>query len=623
MFEPYESTQLDALDPAVVSLVPGHEVTPVDTGDVCLNVDTGVVRRQGSCPAERRSSDLAEPAYRGLLVVENPASSSPGLAFLLATVAHFGDAGFRRLSGSSSRDNGVDGGRGLGHGVLLVVHRRRRQRRPARSSSATRRARRPRSTSPRSPSRPSRPRLRWTPHASVRWSSPVCSRGTEARGRSAGSWSTSWSGSRSRTSCRSPTSSTRCARTPRCRSCSSTSLRRFRIPLSLSPEDIADHRDEWIDDVDADRAAMTRLQQRRGRSARDRPAPVAAVLARPVRLALVARAGRVPGRLLRVAGGAPSSPGGCRSVVSATSWRPGLRSVAWFTLWQAAASTAAHPGHRPPPGLRAVPLPVPRSGAGAGPGHRARSCCRRSSSARRSSPCSRPRCDQTVWAILDRPRLLQPGRGDAHASARCGASSTPGSRKPRGTLGASPTQVLRRVTFPLLRPALMAAASITFLFTFTSFGVIRILGGPRHATIEVEIWRLTTQAFALRDRGRTRPLSAPRGDASLMVWWSRAQARQAVTLRLRPMGHDAPPRTRRQRLLAGLHRGRSGDGGPRAPRAAGPRFLHRRGRPWARGLASPGRSGRDRAIQPARGRPARRRRDVAALRGPRHRCWPS
>ncbi len=52
-------------------------------------------------------------------------------------------------------------------------------------------------------------------------------------------------------------------------------------------------------------------------------------------------------------------------------------------------------------------------------------------------------------------------------------------------LGASPARRFRRVTVPLLRPAVMAAASIVFLFTFTSFGVVVILGGLSRATIAV------------------------------------------------------------------------------------------------------------------------------------------
>lgn len=64
-------------------------------------------------------------------------------------------------------------------------------------------------------------------------------------------------------------------------------------------------------------------------------------------------------------------------------------------------------------------------------------------------------------------------------------------------LGASRWQAFREVTLPLLRPAIAASAAIVFLFTFTSFGVVLILGGPGRATIEVEIHRATTQLLDL------------------------------------------------------------------------------------------------------------------------------
>src|SRR6056297_1530030 len=64
-------------------------------------------------------------------------------------------------------------------------------------------------------------------------------------------------------------------------------------------------------------------------------------------------------------------------------------------------------------------------------------------------------------------------------------------------LGASRWRVLREVSWPLLRPAVAASSAIVFLFTFTSFGVVLILGGPGRATIEVEIHRATTQLLDL------------------------------------------------------------------------------------------------------------------------------
>ena len=61
------------------------------------------------------------------------------------------------------------------------------------------------------------------------------------------------------------------------------------------------------------------------------------------------------------------------------------------------------------------------------------------------------------------------------------------------TLGASPSRVFWHISLPLLKPALWASAAIIFLLTFTSFGVIRVLGTPERSTIEVEIWRRATQ----------------------------------------------------------------------------------------------------------------------------------
>lgn len=64
-------------------------------------------------------------------------------------------------------------------------------------------------------------------------------------------------------------------------------------------------------------------------------------------------------------------------------------------------------------------------------------------------------------------------------------------------LGASRWQAWREVTLPLLLPSIAAAGLLTFLFCFTSFGVIMVLGGPRFATIEVEIYRQAMQQLNL------------------------------------------------------------------------------------------------------------------------------
>ena len=88
LFEPYAATDLAAVDPRLTALVPGREVTPVDTGDVCLNYDIAwFTERQLDPPTG--FADLITAPYNDLLIVENPATSSPGLAFLMATIAAY------------------------------------------------------------------------------------------------------------------------------------------------------------------------------------------------------------------------------------------------------------------------------------------------------------------------------------------------------------------------------------------------------------------------------------------------------------------------------------------------------------------------------------------------------
>jgi thiamine transport system substrate-binding protein len=89
VFEPYESPSLEKVDPKHI-LDPDHRVTPVDHGEVCLNYDkTWFTERRIAPP--RTLEEVTLERYRDLLVVENPATSSPGLAFLLATIARYGD----------------------------------------------------------------------------------------------------------------------------------------------------------------------------------------------------------------------------------------------------------------------------------------------------------------------------------------------------------------------------------------------------------------------------------------------------------------------------------------------------------------------------------------------------
>jgi thiamine transport system substrate-binding protein len=88
IFEPYASPLLEKI-PDKFKLDPQNRALPVDFGDVCLNYDINYFAEKDlTTPANLE--DLLKPEYRGLLVVENPATSSPGLAFLFATIGHFG-----------------------------------------------------------------------------------------------------------------------------------------------------------------------------------------------------------------------------------------------------------------------------------------------------------------------------------------------------------------------------------------------------------------------------------------------------------------------------------------------------------------------------------------------------
>jgi thiamine transport system substrate-binding protein len=92
IFEPYSSPLLDKI-PVALQLDPLHRLLPVDFGDVCLNYDKNWFKKRNQAPP-RDLADLIKPSFRGLTVVENPATSSPGLAFLLATIGKFGLEGY-------------------------------------------------------------------------------------------------------------------------------------------------------------------------------------------------------------------------------------------------------------------------------------------------------------------------------------------------------------------------------------------------------------------------------------------------------------------------------------------------------------------------------------------------
>ncbi|MBK8619397.1 MAG: thiamine ABC transporter substrate-binding protein [Anaerolineales bacterium] len=103
IFEAYQSPALTDI-PDEFKLDPSNRALPVDYGDVCINYDK-VYFAENNLALPQSFEDLAKPEYKDLLVVENPATSSPGLAFLLATRAHFGDGYLDYWK--SLKDNGV------------------------------------------------------------------------------------------------------------------------------------------------------------------------------------------------------------------------------------------------------------------------------------------------------------------------------------------------------------------------------------------------------------------------------------------------------------------------------------------------------------------------------------
>jgi thiamine transport system permease protein len=106
------------------------------------------------------------------------------------------------------------------------------------------------------------------------------------------------------------------------------------------------------------------------------------------------------------------------------------------------------------------------------------------------------RLDTTVWAIL----LAHVFFNYAVVVRTVGglwAQLDPRQEEAARMLGASRAKAWRQVTLPALTPAVAAAALMVFLFTFTSFGVVQILGGPTFSTLEVEIYRQTSEIFDL------------------------------------------------------------------------------------------------------------------------------
>ncbi|MFE6742705.1 thiamine ABC transporter substrate-binding protein [Streptomyces tubercidicus] len=94
LFTPYRAKGLEKVPAALQLDKEEHRVTPLDYGDICVNYDRGYFDRHKIAPP-KTFDDLIKPRYKGLLVTENSATSSPGLAFQLGTLAKYGEKGWQ------------------------------------------------------------------------------------------------------------------------------------------------------------------------------------------------------------------------------------------------------------------------------------------------------------------------------------------------------------------------------------------------------------------------------------------------------------------------------------------------------------------------------------------------
>ncbi|MEV5663660.1 thiamine ABC transporter substrate-binding protein [Streptomyces flaveolus] len=94
LFQSYEPKGSDMILPEYRVDRDKHRVTPIDTGDICVNYDKAYFSEHKLTPPDS-FDDLTKPAYKNLLVTEDAGSSSPGLGFLLGTAAKYGDDGWQ------------------------------------------------------------------------------------------------------------------------------------------------------------------------------------------------------------------------------------------------------------------------------------------------------------------------------------------------------------------------------------------------------------------------------------------------------------------------------------------------------------------------------------------------
>lgn len=127
------------------------------------------------------------------------------------------------------------------------------------------------------------------------------------------------------------------------------------------------------------------------------------------------------------------------------------------------------------------------------------------------------------------------------------ANQNPRMEEAARVLGAAGWRLWWEIRLPILRPALLAAGTLVFIFTFTSFGVVLILGGPRFATLEVEIYRQTANLLNL-------PMAAALSLVQIglmlvmMAIYTRMQRRTAADV-VSAASAARPPQSRRARAL--------------------------------------------------------------------------
>ncbi len=242
--------------------------------------------------------------------------------------------------------------------------------------------------------------------------------------------------------------------------------------------------------------------------------------------------------------------------IEAVLGRSALLNVAWFTLWQAVAST-----------LLTLVLALPAANVMARYDFRGKAIVRAaivvpfvlptvvvgSAFLALLGPNGPLPFDLkgTIWAILLAHVFFNYSIVVRTVSAyweRIDPSMTEAAKM----LGAGPVKVFFRVTLPMLRPALASAASLVFLFTFTSFGIVLILGALRYATIEVEIWRQATNLLEFEIAAALALLQLV-GITVILLLYSRYQERRAVEFAHRTVATPSRARTQWQQRHIGAN----------------------------------------------------------------------